>query len=684
MGWQYPVAQDPLRLAETNQAPSEAKFTQLIFWSPTLLTIFTSILLSASSSFFVSPNGNDQANGTLEAPFRTIQRAATLAGPGDTVWVMPGTYRETVRPKFSGDAGLPIVFRTYGKGNVILSGCDPVTGWKSLGNGVYSAPLVKTFTEDFQSEMIFQNGKPLELKRWPFNRRSIANPTDAVVEKAVDAGGDQIELFPNPKWSGPDGLWNGAKVWVNLSHLGTNWGQDGQAQTGTVVSTNKERGSITVSGIDKRSWADGKYNPDQPWGIGPGTEFFLFDPNASRTASLSPAQFLEKGEWWWDQVQKTVFVRLAHGAADGIESRKRSYAFDLSDRHDIVIDGFDLQATTVTTDLECATRTNSVASAHRIALRNLKGQFLTHFTDHSGQFQTQWLQKSGIRLSGTDNVLENCSFRNISGPAVCVIGRRNRVLGNTIVNGNYSVSEAGCIETGRPYEGGVISEDHEIGYNTILDSPQQGINFRAIRNSDAKRPGVARIHHNLIQRVMTRTYDSAAFDQYGTDGNGLRLDHNVVLDMVGSLRIGIYLDFGKGYLIDHNAFWNVDRPIQCNWTDPKVAANIQLLNNTALGVEGPNLLPGIYNGVGETSPGTTVHDNLVSLKVAMGKDVVESRNSIVSGADFVNPGQADFRLRRKRSGGAVPFGEPMFPVGAVGYASLKSSNLGHPKKKPKG
>ena len=38
--------------------------------------------------------------------FRTIQRAANLARPGDTVFVRAGTYRETVRPANNGTAAI--------------------------------------------------------------------------------------------------------------------------------------------------------------------------------------------------------------------------------------------------------------------------------------------------------------------------------------------------------------------------------------------------------------------------------------------------------------------------------------------------------------------------------------------------------------------------------------------------
>ena len=69
---------------------------------------------AAGSTYYVSPDGNDTAAGTEAAPFRTIQRAASLVGAGDTVIVRAGTYAGFQLgwdfPQ-SGTATAPITFR---------------------------------------------------------------------------------------------------------------------------------------------------------------------------------------------------------------------------------------------------------------------------------------------------------------------------------------------------------------------------------------------------------------------------------------------------------------------------------------------------------------------------------------------------------------------------------------------
>lgn len=48
--------------------------------------------------YYVSANGNNSSDGSINAPFKTINHAAQIAVAGDTVKVFGGTYREWVNP----------------------------------------------------------------------------------------------------------------------------------------------------------------------------------------------------------------------------------------------------------------------------------------------------------------------------------------------------------------------------------------------------------------------------------------------------------------------------------------------------------------------------------------------------------------------------------------------------------
>lgn len=66
--------------------------------------------LGLATDYYVSPSGADANSGTLAAPWATIQHAADIVAPGDTVIVSPGSYGRTTI-KRSGAPGSPVVFR---------------------------------------------------------------------------------------------------------------------------------------------------------------------------------------------------------------------------------------------------------------------------------------------------------------------------------------------------------------------------------------------------------------------------------------------------------------------------------------------------------------------------------------------------------------------------------------------
>ena len=75
----------------------------------------------SATTWYVSPTGNDTSPGTETSPFRTIQHAADLAQPGDTVLVEDGTYTGTGTGTACAPGTRPIVCLTRGgaSGNVV-------------------------------------------------------------------------------------------------------------------------------------------------------------------------------------------------------------------------------------------------------------------------------------------------------------------------------------------------------------------------------------------------------------------------------------------------------------------------------------------------------------------------------------------------------------------------------------
>ena len=80
------------------------------------------------------PAATDEGFGYAGCPYKTISRAAAVAGPGETVVVRGGVYRESVVPK----AG--VTLRAMSGERVVVSGADVIEGWQRHGE-TFSAQL---------------------------------------------------------------------------------------------------------------------------------------------------------------------------------------------------------------------------------------------------------------------------------------------------------------------------------------------------------------------------------------------------------------------------------------------------------------------------------------------------------------------------------------------------------------
>jgi parallel beta-helix repeat protein len=93
------------------------------------------------------PGASDSGPGTRQVPLKTISKAAEVSRAGDVVTIGPGVYRETVRLSQTGTRQRPIVFQARSKGTAIVTGADPLTGWRKEAGPkpVYSVPWSHDF-----------------------------------------------------------------------------------------------------------------------------------------------------------------------------------------------------------------------------------------------------------------------------------------------------------------------------------------------------------------------------------------------------------------------------------------------------------------------------------------------------------------------------------------------------------
>ncbi|MBN2581598.1 MAG: right-handed parallel beta-helix repeat-containing protein [Planctomycetes bacterium] len=91
-----------------------------------VLGVLVAPVVTVGGQYYVSPQGDDSNPGTsADKAFKSIGKAASVAGPGDVVGIAPGKYVETVSVANSGTVEAPITFRREGEGEVVLTNPRP-------------------------------------------------------------------------------------------------------------------------------------------------------------------------------------------------------------------------------------------------------------------------------------------------------------------------------------------------------------------------------------------------------------------------------------------------------------------------------------------------------------------------------------------------------------------------------
>lgn len=104
------------------------KFERFNIVAASVLT--SSLAFASAETFYVAKNGSATNSGSIDSPLLTINAAAQLAQPGDTVIVGEGVYREWVDPPRGGASeDSRITYKAKEGDLVIILGSMEMTGW---------------------------------------------------------------------------------------------------------------------------------------------------------------------------------------------------------------------------------------------------------------------------------------------------------------------------------------------------------------------------------------------------------------------------------------------------------------------------------------------------------------------------------------------------------------------------
>ncbi|MBS3820892.1 MAG: right-handed parallel beta-helix repeat-containing protein [Phycisphaerae bacterium] len=134
------------------------------------------------------PGASDDSPGTPQAPLRSISAVAALAGPGDTVLIHEGVYRERVAPARGGEDGRPITYAAAPGETVCLRGSEVFNpDWRPWGESsvvlygsLEGVPMGAEAYQGCCDESVYGDFNPYHLN---FNRAVVARPHGDAVEK---------------------------------------------------------------------------------------------------------------------------------------------------------------------------------------------------------------------------------------------------------------------------------------------------------------------------------------------------------------------------------------------------------------------------------------------------------------------------------------------------------------------
>jgi len=481
------------------------------------------------TAWFVATTGAASNNGALNQPFATIQEAANVAQPGDTVYIMGGVYHETVTPPKSGAAGAPITFEPYAGQSVTIDGADPVTGWSLYQGSTYSSPQPWDLGEG--NNQVFIDGTMVNEARWPNTPADIvatgSSTAPANISTPVWATAKSVSVtlsnsaalstvtIYNTSLTQPAGTWVGS-----IAHIAT--GAEWVDQAGTITAS--APGSITVSYHQETS-----YQVPQA-----GNRFYI----VGNFKALDSA-----GEWYRDPASGKLYLWDPSGdsaANHTIEAKARDYGFDLSGVSNTDVMNIKLFACTINTN----------ASSSNNVLNGIGAQYVSQSIGITADTLDPWGAQyhphtTGIILNGTGNILENSVVAFSSGDGVFVGGSGNTVKNTVIHDVDYEAGDEAGITT--------LGSNETILGNTIYNAGRSGIVCRYTYDSV--------ISHNVIHTVGLQMTDLGAIYTWGTDGAGTEISYNVVygIHTGGFGAAGVYLDnSSQNFVVDHNLAFDCD------------------------------------------------------------------------------------------------------------------------------
>lgn len=522
-----------------------------------LLIVLSLTDVSAKDIYVGGTSASDNNPGTSAQPFSTIQKAASVAIPGDIVIIRSGTYRETITPANSG-----ITFRPDGNAIVVVSGLNEVgnSGWILHSGNIYRKSItlpVNGYNQTISSNttlvanQIFKNGDMQFEARWPkINSASQLFDRDVVYRGKSQTSNWSTSSLTDNGIPNIQGGWTGGKVYIIgwfIAHTTTITGH-----SGTTIRFNSPHGDL---------------------------RFHQYYYLTGKLGALTQAK-----EWHYES-NTLYFWQEGGGSPTNVEYKARNWGFDLRGKSNINITQIQF--------IGCEPMVGNTASAN-IVLDGIKSKYQNHTVLQDGPDVIYFnARQTGIKLIGPGSTIKNSEIQYAASQSIW-LGANCKAENNLITDINYEANYGAAVGVWETTGGQVIrlntfarlgrSAIDVGGYITLGQHQNMDVSYNDI------------YHFGMLHADVGGIYGARMANLTGT-----RIHHNWIHDNLAvvtpvkelevGVNAGLYFDQACGpSTVDHNVFWN---NYQCDYVienenTQRNAGPTKVYNNTFATNNQPN------------------------------------------------------------------------------------------------
>ncbi len=511
---------------------------------------------SGSKTYHVSKDikASDYNPGTESYPFKTIQKAADIAEPGDTVIVHEGTYSEAVVPKNSGTPSKPIKFMAAEGEEVWLSNVTELSGFVKYDGDIWCVEVPENVGK--YRLQVFHEDEALPFGRHPnthsnekavpynpsVNDKIFATRGDLTVkiDQKNDAYSSTLsgQIYATSESGALDQLekdyWKGA-TWTGLK------GQGWNLTTAPVNGSEFGKIHFDDGGYKQTSLVYFWVNYEEDWG---------YLSNHIHCVDLP-------GEWYYDG--ETLYIIPPEGVngEDLTVTVKQGFkSFDLTDKSFIEVHNINTRAASMT--MAGNTEHNVINGGTHEYVSYSSWVALTSYTLEGYINTVEHPDDSvengcgGLYLDGTNNSIVNAKFKDAAIQVITIpdTSKFAFVYNNDMSDIGYTQGDVAIsIHNGRGnYKGG----GHQLIHNTI-----HGIGAQTVYSNNSYEANAVNacmpleIAYNHLYDSNQYTRDSGThymhYGHYGTDREFTKMHHNMLHDALVTHRGGtsinaIYFD----------------------------------------------------------------------------------------------------------------------------------------------